>query len=63
MDNNDEKTMDREESGLVNTTKGKHPILFFLYSFAVASEQIIARKLVSIPVEILLTISLFSFIK
>ncbi|MBP1552472.1 MAG: ATP-dependent Clp protease proteolytic subunit [Oscillospiraceae bacterium] len=26
MDNNDEKTMDREESGLVNTTKGKHPI-------------------------------------
>ncbi|MBQ5312922.1 MAG: ATP-dependent Clp protease proteolytic subunit [Oscillospiraceae bacterium] len=26
MDNNDEKTIDREESGLVNTTKGKHPI-------------------------------------
>ena len=26
MDNNDEKTMEREESGLVNTTKGKHPI-------------------------------------
>lgn len=26
MDNNDEKTMDRDESGLVNTTKGKHPI-------------------------------------
>ena len=26
MDSNDEKTMDREESGLVNTTKGKHPI-------------------------------------